>query len=369
MNEAKRNIAPWDESCYQTGTVAEPRRRGGLVMVLLVAVALLGGIITILSYLNVRLFVALKQQERNALQLEGPQSLDTEPTYSSQSPKLSIQLNRPSEGGLTPQQIYADNIDSVVSVSCGDTEGTGVVLDKEGYILSNRHLLGDAAQIQVSLSDGRQFTADLVGSDRVSDLAVLRIQADGLTAAVFGDSQALQVGDTICAIGDPLGTQNQGAVTSGTVEDVEPELRTEDLTGTTGPLLDQYGQVVGMSTSLGYAIPSATVKTVAEELVSQGYVSGRPGLGIQWEPMSQRYQHYYDLPAGLYVTEVTGSQSQLNNGDILLALGGCSVTDGEELESALCGYDVGDRVTVTVLRDNQRLTLTVTLEETTGNGK
>lgn len=369
MNDSKRNIAPWDEGCYQTGTLAQPRQRGGLVMLLLVAVVLLGGIITILGFLNIRLFVALKQQEKSALQLENAQSTGTK--ASTPGTKFSMELIPQPETVLsdlpTPQEIYAGCIDAVVRVRCGDMEGTGIIIDTAGYIVTNCYALDESVGIQVQSSKLRQYDACLVGADAMSDLAVLKIEASGLTAAVFGDSEELQVGDTICTMGD-----SQSVPTHGTIHDIQdgslPSIGIDVLSRPGGPLLDRYGQVVGIFTRRGNIIPSAVVKSVVEQLVCQGYVSGRPTLGIQCEPMSDWHQHHYDLPAGLYVTGIVTREAGavLKNGDILLMVDGWQVTSGEELSNLLCAYEIGDQAILTVLRDGTRLTLTITIEESSG---
>lgn len=375
MNDDRRN-----ETHYQTGTVPSPRSHGGLVAVLLVMVVLLSGIITLLSLLNIRLFVALKSQEDSALHLQSTaaetQATEPDQTLPSSSPiDLQLQpegvgLGIPSEE-LTPQQIYSNCIDSVVSVTCDGAAGTGVVIDEGGYIVTNYHLIQEDSQIQVRLSDDRQLTACLVGSDPVSDLAVLYVEAQGLAAAVFGDSDTLQVGDTVCAIGDPMGDQVQGTMTNGTVSAIDGgQIRTDVLGNNTGPLLDRFGNVIGIHAGVDpeggdFVIPSATVKQIVEQLIGQGYVSGRPGLGILWEPLTELYRHYYELPAGLYITEVTGCQG-LAVGDILISVDGIPVTTGQELTAALLTCQVGDLVELEIYRDDRYHTVDATVQEAKG---
>ena len=235
-----------------------------------------------------------------------------------------------------------------------------------------------------------------MGSDEVSDLAVLRIEAEGLTPAQFGDSAQLRVGDTVVAIGDPLGVEFRGTYTNGIVSainrDVEVNGRTMTLIQTNaalnsgnsgGPLINCYGQVIGINTmkigsftdsagveGLGFAIPSTTVKEVVEQLVRQGYVSGRPSLGIEGEALSNFYQYYYRLPAGLYITHVEyGSDAYdlgIEEGDLLISLGDKRITSFDDLKSAILDYEVGDKVQAVIYRGGQQYLLELTLTEDKG---
>ena len=250
-----------------------------------------------------------------------------------------------------------------------------------------------AGQIRVLLSDQRYLDAQLVGSDSRSDLAVLHVEAEDLIPAVFGDSDQTRVGDTVVAIGDPLGIELRGTMTDGIISainrDVEVGGRVMSLLQTNaalnsgnsgGPLINSYGQVIGINTmkvgdyvstagveGLGFAIPSTTVKTIVDQLISQGYVSGRPTLGLTGETLSLFYQHYYRLPTGLYLTEVEpdgpADRAGIQPGDILLTLDGISITSADALDRFLYAHQVGDTVTVTVYRSGQQGTVDITLEE------
>ena len=271
-----------------------------------------------------------------------------------------------------------------------------MVLTADGFLVTNAHVVEGAAQISVLLSDGRQLDAMTVGTDRVSDLAALRVDAQDLTPAVFGDSELAQVGDAVVAIGDPLGIELRGTMTDGIISainrDVEVEGRVMSLLQTNaalnsgnsgGPLINMLGQVIGINTmkigdyvsaggveGLGFAIPSATVKTVVDQLISQGYVSGRPTLGITGESLSSFYQHYYLLPAGLYITHVApdspAALAGIQEGDILLSLDDTAITSQDTLERVLFAHQVGDSVTVTVYRAGQQGTAKLTLAEAMG---
>ena len=250
--------------------------------------------------------------------------------------------------------------------------------------------------VQIQLTDNRILAAQILGSDDVSDLAVLRIEASDLTAAQFGDSSSLRVGDTVVAIGDPLGAEFRGTYTDGIVSainrDVDVNGHTMTLIQTNaalnsgnsgGPLINCYGQVIGINTmkisdiassagveGLGFAIPSATVCTIAQQLITQGYVSGRPTLGLVGETMQRFYQHYYDLPSGLYITKVDRGSDAYNKGirerDILISIDGERITTMTVLKQALQDHQVGDVVEVIIYRAGNQYQLELTLIEDKG---
>ena len=414
MNE-HNNYYDWDDSVYGTGRTEPPKSRGGLFALLLILVIFLCGIITVLGVLNIKLFQQLQIQREEALAFvmeTAPEetAADTVPVtvppvsgdFSSIDLQQSPQSvsNVPMEGGLPLQDIYSSNIGSVVSITCsaygGGSTGTGVILSSDGYIVTNAHVVEDAVSISVRLSDDREFSGRIVGSDEISDLAVLRIETNGLTPASFGDSTALRVGDTVVAIGDPLGVKFRGTYTNGIISainrDVDVDGRTMTLIQTNaalnsgnsgGPLINCYGQVIGINTmkigaftdsagveGLGFAIPSATVKDIVDQLVNQGYVSGRPTLGLTGESLSTFYQHYYRLPAGLYITDVEyGSDAYkkgVEDGDILLSINDIRVTSLDEMKAAIADFEVGQTVEVIIYRGGQQYLLELVLAEDKG---
>ncbi|MBR3972504.1 MAG: trypsin-like peptidase domain-containing protein [Oscillospiraceae bacterium] len=415
---------PWDRGLYETGRTRPPKSHGGLIAVLLVVVIFLSGVVSVLSILNVRLFAQLNSQglheddpvsivsqtpeTTGALNAYEPSVQETDPPAEIEGTCPSFKLNPtpnsyenvPQDGGLSLQQIYEQTIDSVVSISCtlpgGSSTGTGVVLSEDGYIVTNCHVVENAQSVTVQLTDERTFPASLVGADAVSDLAVLRIEAENLTAAQFGDSSAMRVGDSVVAIGDPLGVEFRGSMTDGIVSainrDVSADGRTLTLIQTNaalnsgnsgGPLINCYGQVIGINTmkistfvdeagveGLGFAIPSATVKEIVEQLVSQGYVSGRPTLGLFGEGVSSFYQYYYRMPSGLYISEVDASsdaaRAGIEPGDILISVNNTRISGQEDLNTILYGSEVGDTVQVVIYRSGRKYNVTLTLTESKG---
>lgn len=415
MNERNRNYPEWDDNTYYTGPTEPPKNRGALVALLLIFIIFLCGIVTVLGVLNIRLFQKLNREEPSqelAISFTTEETLPetqaaTTPTASQPSGLAGCTMDLqaapkgvdtvPEGGGLSLQEIYAKNIPSVVSISClssrGSASGTGVVLSQDGYLVTNYHVISGAQEITVLLTDDRTFTAQSVGYDAVSDLAVLHIDAQNLTAAKFGNSDTLRVGDTVVAIGDPLGVEFRGTYTNGIVSainrDVEVNGRTMTLIQTNaalnsgnsgGPLINCYGQVIGINTmkigaftdnagveGLGFAIPSTQVKEIVDQIIAQGYVSGRPTLGITGEALSTFYQHYYRMPAGLYITQVDGgsdaAQKGVQVGDMLLYLGDTRITGPDDLKAAIYDCEVGQQVEAILYRRGQQYRLTLTLQE------
>ena len=404
---------PWDDGVYGTGRTTPPKNHGGTLAVLLILVIFLSGIVTVLSILNIRMFQRLQVQEEQTPAITFEEETATESTAAPEIPTeqaaaaapLNIDLqaspastdNVAENRGLPLQQIYEKNIPSVVSISCSGPQsassGTGVVLSRDGYIVTNNHVVEGASAITVRLTDDRLFMARLIGSDSVSDLAVLRVEAEDLTPAQFGDSDILRVGDSVVAIGDPLGVEFRGTMTDGIVSAINRDVTTNGRTLTLiqtnaalnsgnsgGPLINCYGQVIGINTmkigtftdtagveGLGFAIPSTQVKEIVDQIISQGYVSGRPTLGITGEALSSFYQHYYRMPAGLYITEVeAGSDAArkgIQEGDMLLYLGDTRITSMDDLKSAIYDCQVGEVVEVIVYHKGQQYKLELTLSE------
>ena len=206
----------------------------------------------------------------------------------------------------------------------------------------------------------------------------------------------LRIGDTVAAIGDPLGVKYRGTYTDGIVSainrDVDMDGRTMTLIQTNaalnsgnsgGPLINCYGQVIGINTmkigaftdsagveGIGFAIPSVTVKDIVDQLIQQGYVSGRPTLGLDGEALSSFYQHYYRLPAGLYITHVVpGSDAQskgIEDGDMLLSVNNQRITSMEDLKAVLYDQEVGDVVEAIIYRAGERYRVMLTLDEQKG---
>lgn len=243
----------FDDGVYGTGCTEPPKSHRAIVALLLVAVIFLGGISTALSVLNIKMFQKLNEQEATAVAYASADSRAVQasvPTAPLREEQTTVAIHEApekpesQEEGLSLQEIYEQNIPSVVSITAstlGTTAtGTGVVLSGKGYLVTNYHVIEDAQRLTVRLTDERELEAAVVGTDPVSDLAVLYIRAENLTAAQFGDSDALRVGDTVVAIGDPLGVELRGTMTNGIVSainrDVSVNGRTMNLIQTNAAL-------------------------------------------------------------------------------------------------------------------------------------
>ena len=422
MDERNRNISdPWEQDSFRTGSTRPPKRRSGLVAVLLIAVILLCSISGALGILNIRLFSQLQEQKASDLSFYGdnnalplPSADATVPDASDPPATISprgeetLELvpapegteNIPQYEGLSLQEIYAQAIDSVVSIACtlnnGSSSGTGVVLTETGYIVTNSHVIEDATAISVLLTDGRTLAARVVGADTVSDLAVLWVDAEDLTAAQFGDAATLRVGDVAVAIGDPLGIELRGTMTDGIISAINRNVtsggRTMTLIQTNaalnsgnsgGPLLNCYGQVIGINTmkigaftdsagveGLGFAIPSTTVKEIVDQLIAQGYVSGRPSLGLTLRETSITERQFYRLPSGLLITGITensdAARKGLKAGDILIELDEKNTPDQASLEAVIYSHKAGDALDAVIYRSGRYYSVQLVLGEATG---
>ena len=268
--------------------------------------------------------------------------------------------------------------------------GSGVILSEDGYIVTNDHVVDGANTNNVTTKDGQSYTATLIGTDSSSDIALLKIDATGLTAAVMGDSSQLAVGESVIAIGNPLGELG-GTVTEGIISATEREITIDGETmsmlqtdaainpgNSGGGLFNTYGELVGIvdakSTGsgvegLGFAIPINDAKTVVESLRTNGYVTGRPALGVSLLDIdsSQAAMQYGVSSTGTYVAEVTQGSGAANAGiqvgDRIVSVDGNAVTTSEDVRSAITEKNVGDTVSIQVERDGQMVTLDVTLGE------
>ena len=410
---------PWDRDSYETGSTRPPKSNRGLLALFLVAGILIGGVMTALGGMNIHLVQQWMkksgEKETQPLSLSAEQTDTTPPVesvsvaeaYVETKPvgEAEVELHTSPAGlevpiqkdGLSMQAIYDKCIGSTVSIICsspaGRSSGSGVVLSEDGYVITNYHVVEGASSVQVLLTDGRYLQASMIGGDKLSDLAVLQIAAENLIPAEFGDSDTLRVGDTVVAIGDPLGVELRGTMTDGIVSAINRDITTEGRTLTLiqtnaalnsgnsgGPLINCYGQVVGINTmkigdyvsaagveGLGFAIPSTTVKLIVDQLISQGYVSGRPELGIQGVAVPEFYQYYYRMPAGVYVNAVVSSSDAAKKGievkDIILAIDGERISTTEQIEAILYNHQPGDTVTVIIYRGGYQYEVDIILGE------
>lgn len=311
----------------------------------------------------------------------------------------------PADGSaMTPSQVYSQNVDSVVAISStvqsssfygtttGTSSGSGFVLTEDGYIVTNYHVVEGASEVHVTLHDGTSYPAELVGNDSTNDLAVLKVDATGLSAAAIGSSSDLTIGDMVVAIGNPLGTlastQTVGYV-SGTNREVTTDNTIINMIQTDcainpgnsgGPLFNMRGEVIGITTAkysgttnsgatiegIGFAIPIDDVMDAISDLVDYGYVTSGY-LGVSVRNVDEASASMYGLPTGAYVVSVESGHCAEAAGvqpkDIITALGDTAVSNVTDLTRALRGYAAGDTTTLTVVRGGSQLTLDITLDE------
>lgn len=287
------------------------------------------------------------------------------------------------------------------SSSTATATGTGVVITENGYIVTNAHVIydseygaGEADSINVILSDQNSYEAEIVGYDTDCDLAVLKINAEGLTAAEFGDSDSLRLGESVIAIGNPLGFDLMNTVTGGMVSGLNRHITINDKAMTLiqtdaainsgnsgGPLINKCGQVIGINSSkmsstyygeasiegIGFAIPSNEVSAIVDDLMKYGYVTGKPQIGISCQDVTETISSMYNIPMGVYVTAVSddsaAEQAGLRTGDVITAVDGVEVRTSEELNAQKNLHSAGDKIEVTFIRNGEEQTVAITLDE------
>ena len=307
---------------------------------------------------------------------------------------------------MSDAEVYAANVNSVVSINVTGTSGTnwfgqpvqtasagsGFILTSDGYIVTNYHVVGDAQTIQVTLYSGDTYDAQYVGGDEDYDIAVIKIEATGLQAVTLGNSEELNVGDHVLAIGNPLG-ELTFSMSGGMVSSVN---RTINVDGTPfnmiqtdtsinpgnsgGPLLNSYGEVVGIVSAkysstgsngetaegLGFAIPINDVSSMIQDIMTNGYVSNRAYLGATIGTLnaSMAQQYRYDITEGAFVYSVEdggpADQAGLQMGDVITAIDDTEITSLDDLTAARKSYTAGDTCTLTVYRQGETITLQLT---------
>lgn len=307
---------------------------------------------------------------------------------------------------LSTEEIYASWVNSTVGISTeivttnyfgqqvSAAAGSGFVISSDGYIVTNYHVIEGASTIKVTFYDGTEYSATLVGGEQSNDVAVLKIDASGLTPVIIGDADAMNVGQAVTAIGNPLGE----LTFSQTAGIISAKDRTVTLSGGTeinmlqtdctinsgnsgGPLFNSYGEVIGITSAkysnngsyseatiegIGFAIPINDVIDIIQDLIEHGYVTGKPSVGIIQTNVTTEVQRY-GIPAGAEVlAALEGScaeKSGLQVGDIITAVGETTVTGSSDLQTAIKNYRAGDTVTFTVYRNGESIELQLTLDE------
>jgi serine protease Do len=266
--------------------------------------------------------------------------------------------------------------------------GSGFILSKDGYIVTNHHVIAGARKIQIVLATGETHDAVLVGSDSLNDLAVLKINGNDLPTVVLGRSSNLQVGELAVAIGNALG-ELQGTVTAGIISALNREIKIDGQTmillqtdaainsgNSGGALFNSFGEVIGINTAknagagiegLGFAIPIDHAKPIIESLIQNGSVVGRPRIGIYTQDVDQAMADQYNLPIGVYVAQIEpgspAEDSGLREGDVIVAANGQEALTTDAINQIKNKLEPGDAITLTVVRDGRTIDLEVILGE------
>lgn len=277
-------------------------------------------------------------------------------------------------------------------------EGSGVIISRNGYIMTNYHVVEYAdpdnsmskyTTLEVFLSDKRQAKAKYIGGDRKNDLAVIKIDLEDLTKAELGDSSELKVGEMAVAIGNPLGLEFAGSVTVGVISALNRVLAVQDRTfeliqtdaainpgNSGGALLNSKGQVIGINSikisvpgveGLGFAIPINDAKKIVDQLIKYGYVKGRPHIGIKGKEVTELVSSYYNIPVGIYITEVMeesgADKAGLKQGDIIISLAGKKVKTLKDINLIKKNYKAKDTVDITIIRKGEEKKFKLTFSE------
>ncbi len=304
----------------------------------------------------------------------------------------------------TPRMVYENNSQSVVAISSviqstiygqvrqSTSTGSGFIISEDGYVVTNYHVIEGATSVTVVVSGDMEYDAEVVGSDSMNDVAVLKIEASGLPAVTLGSSDDLAIGDMVVAIGNPLGSLT-ATLTVGYVSGKDRQVTTDNSTinmiqtdaainsgNSGGPLFNMYGEVVGITSAkysgtsssgatiegIGFAIPVDDVMGIIGDLQNYGYVTGAY-LGVTVKDTDASAAKLYGMPTGAYVETVVKDGSADRAGirpkDIIIALGDTEVSSINELTRTLRRFKAGDTTTVTVIRSGERITLDITLDE------
>ena len=344
---------------------------------------------------------SMYKDEIRKTQMEEPSSQPTTPSGSDQQ---VIQTKNPSSQ-LTPAEIYEKNVSAVVSISNQATtnvfgqitstasSGTGFIISADGEILTNYHVVKGASKLTVTLNSGDTYEAKVIGYEEDSDVALIKIEAENLSTVQLGDSSSLRVGDEVAAVGNPLG-ELTNTMTVGYVSALDRYINTDgsplnmmqidaaiNSGNSGGPLFDMNGNVVGITTAkysgttnsgttiegIGFAIPIDDVKSILDDLRTNGRVTNRAYIGIVARSVSSDESEKFGLPLGALVDSVeeggSGEKAGLQRYDIITAIDGKTVETIDQLSSALKSYRAGDQATLTIYRSGQTMDIAVTFGE------
>ena len=306
---------------------------------------------------------------------------------------------------MQPAEVYASTVNSTVSINCSTTtnvfgqttqsasSGSGFIISEDGYIVTNYHVISGASSVKVTLYNGNTYDATVIGGDSDYDVAVLKINAAGLTPVTLGNSADVNVGDSVLAIGNPLGeltfSMSGGYVSScnrainvdGTPFNMIQVDCSINPGNSGGPLMNLYGEVVGIVSAkystyssttvegLGFAIPIDDVKSIITDIMENGAVTGKAYMAVTVGTMNSQMaaQYSIDIDQGVFVYSVVkggaGDKAGLRLGDVITKMGDTTLTSRQDLSAALKSYRAGDTATLTVFRDGSYITTDITFDQ------
>ncbi len=366
--------APLNKIRYKENIYSGNKERFGkrlvaaMVVISIVNVTLLGGAFMLGRNLG-------KEDKRIASKQELLESMQTSPVDSGAVPVVNT------AGEMATTEIVKKVGPAVVGITStvqgqmsffgtsttSEAEGSGIILSADGYVVTNNHVVDGATTVKVTLNTGTEYDAKLVGKDEQTDLAVIKIEpTEELTVATIGDSNALEVGERVVAIGNPMGLEFFGSVTEGIVSGVNRSISVDNRTmnliqtdaainsgNSGGALINTRGEVIGINSvkvaysgieGMGFAIPSTEAKVIIADILEYGYVKGRPVIGISTRDVTSYMAQAYSWPQGVQIMEVSSEaarNSGLQQGDIITEVEGQKVTDSETLNKIKSNYSPG----------------------------
>lgn len=420
----------YNEYSYQPAGKKKKKKGGGAAVIILAVCLLAVSSVVGYSLLNSKGDLKPSRGSSSSARSEnnnGNGNSDVSDNSTKRDPRDQVTLEQLAapEDAMSIPDIVTKLSPSVVGISCitdqGQVSGTGIVLNEKGYVVTNAHVVEGASAVSIVLTDSTSqdeessddssktvaeqiledqnggekddstIVAEIVGMDTQTDLAVLKVEDDGLVPAEFGTSSDIMVGELAIVIGNPLGFDLANTVTSGIISATDRKLTIEDRTmnliqtdasinsgNSGGPLINAYGQVIGITSAkvsstygegLGFAIPIDDAKKIIEDLTAYGYVKGRPTLGISGQNVNSFYAQYYNVPQGFIVSKIdSGSAAEkagIQVNDIIVGIEGKMIDSIEQFNEIKSGYKAGDTISVSVYRNENIMDIDVVLGEAT----
>lgn len=401
-NDQQNHVEKRDVSVLNEEQNKKPKMDKGLKVFLWTFGVIVG--LAVLFLLSAITASYLKNNNINLFSSQGSQVSDN-------TPILNTKDRTEDENAMSAQEVYAKVAPSIVGIvtynpskgliSSGAGQGSGIIMTEDGYIITNAHVIGNSNKYNVTVViDNKEYQAKVVGFDVRTDLAVVKIDANGLSPATFGNSDQLAVGEWVLAIGNPGGLEFSNSLTRGLVSALNRSLKSENSSvnssskfiqtdaainpgNSGGALVNMYGQVIGINTAkvkdfegMGLSIPINTAKSVVDDIINKGYVSGRVKLGISVRPVSAYEAHINDVPQGILILEINEGSNLISQGvkvgDIITKMDGVNTTNTSDLYGELNKHKAGDTVNLTLYRQSAlsgqstTLDVKVTLQEDKG---